>query len=443
MSLPLQFYRNGMRVLPFLAICFQQHTRAVGCCMYDSTLHAKTIARQFRKSDFAPGILYVDQAGKDEAVRRALHLCQHGFPNAILYRSELGTKPVYQHRSIEQALVIRHISENLRRVTGVRQSDRQEIIRGVSRLAGQGTAFKAMKLDIRSFYESVDVEGVINLLKRDPAFSRQCVHLLKSFFDALDAQNIAGLPRGLAISATLAEYVMRPFDRAVSSLPGVRYYSRFVDDIIVVLSEECDTNDIKQTVQSRLPSGLVLSRSKSLPYSFSGFSGAANASEEGAIVFLGYRIGVGRVQRVGRDYERTVRLDIAPSKVRKIKTRISRSLLSFKSGGSFKDLLDRFKMITSNYSLVDFDSGQVRHVGIKYNYSLIDGESSDALNSFDRFLLNAITNTHPSNRIRPTLTPDQRRSLLGLTFRSGFEQNRFFSFSERDIQRITRCWSHA
>lgn len=411
--------------------------------MYDSTLHAKTISRQFRKSDFEPGILHVPATDKAATVQRAVNLCETGFPDASLFRSNLGGKYVYQHRSVEQALIVRHITENVRRVTGVRQSDRQDIIRSISRLAGQGLPFKALKLDIRSFYESVNVSHIISMLRSDAAFSRQCVNLLDSYFSALDAQNIVGLPRGLSLSATLAEYIMRRFDATLSAMSNVRYYSRFVDDIIVIVSADTNIETLKETAQALLPNGLSLSRSKSVSYVFGGNVSPVDRSEEGSIVFLGYEISVGRIYRDSGRLRRDVRLDIAPSKVKKVKRRMAKALLSFNSGGDFDDLLDRFKMLTSNYGFTDYDTGQKRFSGIRYNYGLIRADQSIAIRDLDRFLLNSITNIHPSNRIRPTLTGAQRKKLLGLSFISGFETNRFFSFSDTDIARIARCWSHA
>ncbi|RZK29447.1 MAG: hypothetical protein EOO61_20645 [Hymenobacter sp.] len=52
-------------------------------------------------------------------------------------------------------------------------------------LLSQGTAYKAVKLDIKSFYETVDTDSIISQLRSDSAFSRQAVNLADSFFDAL------------------------------------------------------------------------------------------------------------------------------------------------------------------------------------------------------------------------------------------------------------------
>jgi hypothetical protein len=135
-------------------------------------------------------------------------------------------------------------------------------------LLSQGTTFKAIKLDIKSFYETVDTEYMTQSLRADSAFSRQSVNLLESFFDAIRRQSLPGLPRGLSISATLAEYVMRDFDEILESQNGVRFYSRFVDDVILILDQDVDTAEIMRVAQASLPSGLNLNRLKSKPYFF-------------------------------------------------------------------------------------------------------------------------------------------------------------------------------
>lgn len=410
--------------------------------MYDFTLHAKTLARQYRKSDFQPGLLYIPVNDKALGVQRAVALTKSGFSHLALHRSCIGGKNVYQHRSIEQALIIRHISENLRRITGVKQSDRQMIVKGAAQICSSGLGFTLVKLDIKSFYETIAISPILQSLKDDAAFSRQSVSLLSSFFEALERRSIYGLPRGLGLSATLAEYAMRPFDRTISSLPGVWYYSRFVDDVLLVLAPSVSADEIRETAQRQLPRGLALSRQKTRTYSFSSNISAAGGVEH-AFAYLGYRVNVGRIVRQSDNrLKRIVSIDIAASKVRKIKTRIARSLYTFNSNGDYDDLLDRIKLLTSNYGLEDYDTGQTRYVGVRYNYPLI-GFPSSALSELDNYLLNALTNTHPNNRIRPNLDAWQRRKLTSLTFTSGFEENRFFSFSPERVGALARCWTHA
>lgn len=411
--------------------------------MFDNTIHAKTLARQFRKSDIGSGPLQVDKDDKDNVISDSIALSRSGFTSLNLRRNTLGGKFVYQHGSLPEAILVRHISENIRRVTGVKQSDRQEIIRCIVSLTREGAPFKVLKLDIRAFYESVNTAAIVEILRRDAAFSRQSVGLLASFFEVLQSRAIPGLPRGIALSATLAEYVMRSFDSAVSGYKGVRFHSRFVDDIIIIVLESVDLNTLQIFCALNLPVGLELSRAKTVPLEFSGYSKANTGIREHGFSFLGYQIDVFQTHKDKSTLSRHVYVDISSKKVSRIKRRLAKSFIRFNDDNKFGDLLNRVKLLTSNYQFEDYSTGQMRFAGLRYNYRLVDPENSQAIQDLDRFLINSLCSKHPNNRIRPNLTNAQRQCLLGLSFRSGFVKNRFFSFSQDEFTRATGCWSHA
>ncbi len=410
--------------------------------MYDSTLHAKTLARQIRKTDFEPGLLQIQLAQKPSAIARAVEVANAGFQSVALRRANIAGREVFQQSSLPEALITRHISENIRRVTNVRQGDRQSIVNCVRSLVSEGTAFNVLKLDIKSFYESVDPGATVKKLRNDAAFSRQSVEVLDSFFRSLQQQGVRGFPRGLELSATLAEYVMRDFDRAVSHLSGVRFYSRYVDDIFILTSPAVQPADIIYDAGGNLPEGLSFRRTKTRVCQFNRQI-SANPTVQYDFTFLGYCIKVTNILRSSDGLRRQVDIDIAPAKVRKIKRRIALAILDYNNGGSFADLHDRIKILTSNYEFYDNRTGARRLAGIRYNYALIDPRESGSLAALDLFLYNALYSNNPKNRLRPTLSYPQRRCLWGYSFTSGFRSNRFFTFSQNDLHRITRCWSHA
>jgi hypothetical protein len=411
--------------------------------MFDSTLHAKTIARQFRKADFHSRLWQVTPADKPHIITSAVEIASTGFHGVALRVSQQGGKPVYQHTSLSEALLVRHVSESVRRITRVRQSDRQSIIRSILALATEGVPFKIFKMDIKSFYESVNVEQVLSSLSSDAIFSRQSIKILESLFAALGRQGIAGLPRGIGLSATLAEYTMRKFDATVAALPGVRFYNRYVDDAIFVTADYVDLAQLRCFVEETLPSGLSLNNAKTKGFEFLPYTKANTGCREHKITFLGYEIDIGEAVKIGKNVGRRVVADISEKKVQKIKRRLAKALLAYNNGGPFADLHLRIKLLTSNYGFVDTATGQQRFSGLRYNYGLIDAQSSAAIQGLDRYLTNVITSTHPGNRIRPHLSHSEQHSLLGLRFESGFTTNRFFSFSYDELKSAIGCWSHA
>lgn len=411
--------------------------------MFDSTIHAKTISRHIRQVDFHSKLWNHTPDDKPVIIANAERLAQDGFTTVALRRGELGGKYVYRHASLPEALLIRHVSESIRRVTNVRQSDRQAIVKSIIRLCSEGVPFRILKMDIKSFYETIDTDSIVTALRGDSAFSRQSIFVLDSFFKALRQQNIPGVPRGIGASATLAEYAMREFDSVVSSSDGVRFYSRYVDDAFAIVRYERDVAGLRTIAERALPSGLELNRQKTKAFAFKPSVRGGAGGLEHCVGFLGYSLKVHKAVSNDGAVSRQVIVDIADKKVSKAKRRIAISLHEYNTGGSFEDLHDRIKILTSNHGYVDQNTGQQRFSGLRYNYGLIDPSTSEALTSLDRFLINTITSTHPNNRLKPSLSKEQRRSLLGYGFRTGFVDNRFFSFTSERLNKIIGCWSHA
>lgn len=410
--------------------------------MYDPTIHAKTLARHFKSTDFQRDRALLAPGAAAAKIQEALLIRSAGFGAVGVHVGRANGKPVYNLPSLPAALILRLISENVRRVTSVKQSDRKYIVNCLLRLLHEGTAFQVYKLDIKSFYESVRVPELLKKLSSDLAFSPQSVRLLGSFFDRLDLLRIPGLPRGIGLSATLAEYLLRSFDSRVSTNTGVWYYSRFVDDIIVITDHKFDPTEFMQIATTWLPSGLRFNE-KSKAYTFKGYLKGTPKQLEDEFPFLGYAFRVGNVQRKDNLLEREVAVDLASSKVRKIKTRLAKALLDFRSNADFLLLRDRVRLLTSNFNFTDSSTGVRRVSGIYFNYPLISHVHSTALPELDRFLRLALTSPHRKNKLRPTLTKAQRLELLGLTFTAGFRDRRFFAFKPDRLAEIVRCWTYA
>jgi hypothetical protein len=249
-------------------------------------------------------------------------------------------------------------------------------------------------------------------------------------------------PGGLSLSATLAEYLMRGFDHALGNLPGVWYYARFVDDIIVVTNCNEPAADFRKHASRSLPNGLRFNH-KSRYFNYAPFTKGQAPVAEPSFDFLGYRFDVSTPWRDGRKIVRTVTLDIAESKVRKIKTRVAKALERYNDDTLFLDLRDRLRMITANVVYIDRDTKVRRPSGIRFNYPLVDIQESNSLTALDRFLRMALTAPHAKNRLYPLLmSPAERRQLAGLTFSAGAGNQRFFAISTPRLMTLASAWSH-
>jgi len=412
--------------------------------MYDGSIHSKTIARQFRPFDFVDEPLLLDEAFKSQVISDAVKIGAQGFSGIPIKRSDLKGKTIYQLNGYPPLLVARHIAANVRRITGVKQDNRQFIVECLRSLLQEGIPFRAYRLDIKNFYESVEGEQVINALRLNEGFSGQSAVALQSFFLELKSQGVPGLPRGLGLSATLAEYFLGNFDETISNANEVWFYVRFVDDIFIITSGKEEKAQFEVGLKGWLPDGLEFNSEKREVMDFKPFRKPQSGVEH-VFSYLGYKFEVSHAKREkgGSPLRRNVAIDIAPNKVQKLKTRIVRALIAFKNDSDYDLLRSRIRLLTSNFNFVDRQSGIRRVSGIYFNYPMTDLEHSSSLPDLDRFLRNSLMSPHPSNKWRPAITKAQRRELLNLTFVGGFRSKRFYSFDPSTLAKLVACWRYA
>ena len=411
--------------------------------MYDNTIHQKSIARQLRAEDFNKNALLINRDYRKNVFAESVAIAKAGFSNVEIKTALVRGKVVYQVRDLPTLLLIRHVTNNIRRMADAKQDNRDFIISCLRTLMQEGVPFRVYKFDVSKFYESIDVRFAIERLKRDVGFSSQSVFVLTSFFSEMRRNGISGLLRGLSLSATMSEYIMRAFDKRVSTHVNVHYSSRFVDDIIIVTDGREEIGDFNKFAREALEDGLSFNQ-KSLHKDFTSFKKANKDVVEASFDFLGYVFRVGyAVRNPSNKIYRTVTLDISQSKVDRMKSRIAKAMLQFKKDGIYVDLRDRVRLLTSNYIYVDLKTGRRRPTGIYFNYPMVDADRSTSLSDLDRFLRNIVMSSHSRNKLRPNLSLQQRTELVGCTFQSGFKAKRFFHFSIGRLASLVGCWSHA
>ena len=412
--------------------------------LFDGSIHYRTVARQLKPFDFVDEPLLLDEAHKQKVIEDAVQIGLTGFGGLQVKKSILKNKPIYQLDGYPALLVARHIAANVRRITGVKQDNRQFIIECLRSLLEEGISFRAYRLDIKDFYESVDVERVLESLRSNEGFSGQSALSLRSFFAELNGLGIPGLPRGLGLSATLSEYFLKSFDEAAANANEVWFFARFVDDIFIITSGREKKAQFEESLRNWLPTGLSFNSKKHVVMDFERF----NKNHDGVahnFSYLGYQFEVSHILRGKGNFSlsRNVKIDIAPSKVRKIKTRIVRTMIAFRSDGNYDLLRSRIRLLTSNFNFVDRQTGVRRVSGIYYNYPMTDFEQSHSLKELDKFLRNSLMSPHPRNKWLPVITKAQRRELLNITFSDGFRSRRFYSFGPSTLAKLVSCWRYA
>lgn len=109
----------------------------------------------------------------------------------------------------------------------------------------EGTKY-CLKLDIRKYYPSVDHDVLKAIIRRKIKDQR----VLRLFDEIIDSA--PGLPIGNYLSQTLANVYLAYFDHFVKEVLGVRYYFRYVDDIVVLSSDKAQLRSILERMREYL-----------------------------------------------------------------------------------------------------------------------------------------------------------------------------------------------
>lgn len=335
-------------------------------------------------------------------------------------------KPVYCiDAEPETFFVIKQLQRNIHRIYGVKQANRHDLVCQLRDMLGSSFPFELVRTDISSFYESIDRKRLVEKLDQDQLLSPASKKYIQQVLDSYCAitGTATGIPRGVGISAYLAELYLRQVDKAIRAIPGLVLYCRFVDDIVAVFA--------------RPPAGKNLGSFKDLIIAIfvenalshnaaktSEFKLPDTASQE--FEYLGYRFTC-----IGDKF------GVSPSaaKVEKYRARMNASFHDYwherpvNPKGAFRKLVGRIKFLTGNTRLANSKSRAV--TGIYYNNSIVTDLSD--FEQLDKELKVLITATK-----RTTL----QKQLKKLKFTTGFVQRRYHNFSTRELQMIVRAWKH-
>ena len=243
-----------------------------------------------------------------------------------------------------------------------------------------------------------------------------------SEYNELTGKDI-GLPRGIGVSAYLAELYMRETDSAIQYYPGVSYYARYVDDIFVIFCPPPNSGTFRFrrfVIEEFQKSGLTRNREKTELIKFQ------NGSSQ-SIEYLGYKfeIGGGKVE-----------LKMTDKKVKRYKKRVDLSFAAYLKASTRSEkkarslLVQRIKFLTGNTRLVNNKKNVVS--GIFFSNSLLTDLHD--LKHLDDYLLSKISSLN-HNRLESRLKK--------YSFTHGFDERKYYKFSAQDLSQIVKVWKHA
>jgi len=356
------------------------------------------------------------------------------FNFSLLKKSDpIFHKPIYAvENKPEYYFAMKQIQNNFRYIYKVKQANRYSVVSQIKTLLGDGFPKIVVRTDIKNFYESIPHNSFLKKLNEDSLLSfqtRQLLYKLLKGYEKISGVEGKGIPRGIGISAYLAEFFMRGIDAEIRQMDDVYYYARYVDDIIVMFTPCNDgsfpdyISNIQQIIQSD-QHNLTLNLTKS---KFFDLREPQQTSRK--LEYLGYEITFLKDSRdvsVGMTRRKVIkychRINVAfynYHKERKVHEKRARKML-----------LKRLRYLTSNTRL----KSRKQHViiGIFYSNSLIDDMAG--VETIDKFLKSKI--------LRNKLAPAFRNRLLKFSFKRGFEGRTFSPFKTNELSKLVNIWRY-
>jgi len=308
----------------------------------------------------------------------------------------------------------------------VKQANRFAVVNQIKSLLIDDFPKVVLRTDIKSFYESIPHEKLLSRINDNPILSflskKLILKILSDFLDKSESEEKIGIPRGLGVSAYLAELYMRDIDKEIASLENVTYYARYVDDIIIVFSPTTNSktvsylNKVKNIIE--FETGLKMNEAKTIELELI----RGNAKNE--LSFLGYKFLF--------DNLKFQQIKLTDNKINKYKDRIGKTLTAFNEESKAdakharKLLIHRFNFLTGNTRLENNKENVL--VGIYYTNSLLTEKLEDLI-ELDQYL-----HTQIDSKIA-NLTLRTRLKLF--SFKKGFEKRTYVNFDSKRKKKIT------
>lgn len=325
--------------------------------------------------------------------------------------------------SAAEYFAIKQVQGNIRRLYKVKQANRELILPQLREVIGDKMSKIVVRTDIASFYESIDRERLLTKLSRDGLLGYASLKVISSVLNdyGVLSNSSKGIPRGIGLSAYLAEIYMKSLDRYVRNIDGVIYYARYVDDIVIVYCEIPNVrpgSKLKASLKRlKDTEGLTLNKSKTQIVRMSNMN-------DSDITYLGYKF----------EYKSgSVHMYMSPDKFDRYKHRVNKAFSEHKKSSNTKTLMARrlliarIKLLTGNTRLLN--SKKNAFIGIYFSNSLLTKDNQ--LAALDTLL---------SGRINQLASHSLKRKLANFSFIEGYRKKEFVKFSASRLKQVIANW---
>lgn len=345
-------------------------------------------------------------------------------------------------KKTEDFFVIKQIQYNICKTFKVKQTDRRIIVSQLKSLLCDEFPKLIIRTDIKKFYENIPHKELFAMIENNQLLNFPSKKIIKNILDQYwktlvqdgikkTTDERTGVPRGVGISAYLAELYMRNVDNKIKKLFNVTYYMRYVDDIIIVITPS-HKNEPKDNYVGEIKNIIELSKLEvnNEKTKIIDFRKIFNNNE--FFTYLGYKF-------VSAD--KRFKVYMSDQKLEKYKQKINIAFKDYEnkfnqyctnSTGIDRLLLQRIKLLTQNYRLVRNKSKAF--VGIYYSNEFLT--ELDDLRILDQLLQDRIL------YLQDSVNEALINKLKKYSFELGFIEKRFVKvdFSPRVFRRALKIW---
>jgi hypothetical protein len=371
-------------------------------------------------------------------------------------------KPLYAIGSTpEEYFAMQVLCRNVKKLFNISMAGREEILSQLKLLLQEDKSrFYIIRTDVSHCFESIPHEKLFGYLESNSLLDVKSKALLRGLIKKeFEEKNLrplvkkinTGIPRGCAISSLLSEFYLSKIDDEIKrELPGVVFMGRYVDDMILVIHpdiDEANQRSLDQYMQKLIYTYDEKELVIHFPTDGTGKCYTYDSVTKKKVDFnlLGYNI-----QVLSDDKNRKVTFSLSDDKIKRIKERIDKTLITFdelvdKKGYDVAAhyLFDALHVLTCNINLYNAKKGV--KVGFYYSNQLLD--NMDNVYLLDDYLKDKIKTISLQNKStinsddQADLTESLKNKLQQVSFTEGFTApHKRYKIKKHKLQMIKASW---
>lgn len=247
---------------------------------------------------------------------------------------------------IRDRIILEILRKNLeKKKRFIKYPNRDKIIEKLIKILENKQHYSIIKLDIKKCFDNIPKNFLLKKLKEDREITDKEIYLIKQF---LKYQK-KGVPQGIGLSNFLAEYFLVEIDKELKKIsPKISFYTRYIDDIIIILNKPIKFNEIKEIKEDILKifskNHMQLNKKKCKNI----FQDFLNINTFIEFDYLGYTFSRGLTSK---NIPQNLKIDVVSNKINDIEDKLEFCFLQYEKNKNYLLLHQRLKYLIHRSTL--------------------------------------------------------------------------------------------